>query len=81
MLKDSLLWTKIGRIVARLSERLNIPSDQAFDLFYTSDTCRRLHLQETGLYLYGDLYIVDEVIREIQQGYHREQEHSMAEAM
>ena len=69
MLKDSLLWTKIGRIIARLSERLNIPSEQAFDLFYTSDTCRRLHLQESGLYLYGDLYIVDEVIREIQQGH------------
>lgn len=66
MLQDSLLWTKIGRIVARLSERLNIPADQAFDLFYTSDTCQRLHLPESGLYLYGDLYIVDEVIREIQ---------------
>lgn len=61
---DPLLWTKIGRIVARLSERLNIPSEQAFDLFYTSDTCQRLHQEESGLYLYSDLYIVDEYMRE-----------------
>ena len=66
MLQDSLLWTKIGRIVARLSEQLNISSEQAFDLFYTSKTCQSLHQPESGLYLYGDLYIVDEVIREMQ---------------
>lgn len=67
MLQDSLLWTKIGRIIARLSEQLTISPEQAFDLFYTSDTCQSLHQQETGLYLYGDLYIVDEVIKEMQR--------------
>ncbi len=66
MLQDSLLWTKIGRIIVRLSERLDIPVEQAFDLFYSSETCKRLHQSETGLYLYGDLYIVDEMIRELQ---------------
>lgn len=66
MLQDSLFWTKIGRIVVRLSERLNVSPEQAFDIFYNSQTCSRLHQSETGLYLYGDLYIVDEVVREIQ---------------
>jgi hypothetical protein len=28
--------------------------------------CRRFHDPDTGLYLYGDLYVVDEVIRELQ---------------
>lgn len=66
MLQDSLLWTKIGRIIARLSERLNVSPEQAFDIFYNSDTCNRLHQPESGLYLYGDLYVVDEVVRELQ---------------
>lgn len=66
MLQDSLLWTKIGRIVARLSERLNVSSERAFDIFYSSDTCQQLHQPATGLYLYSDLYIVDEVVRELQ---------------
>lgn len=66
MLNDALLWTKIGRITARLSETLNISPERAFDLFYTSDTCERLHKKESGLYLYGDLYIVDEFMIEMQ---------------
>lgn len=36
------------------------------DIFYESDTCERFHNPDTGLYLYGDLYIVDEVMHELQ---------------
>lgn len=36
----------------------------AFDIFYESDTCQRFHDPATGLYLFGDLYVVDEVMRE-----------------
>ena len=35
------------------------------DIFYTSRTNERLHDEHTGLYLMSDLYIVDEVIREL----------------
>lgn len=66
MLRDTVFWTKMGRIIVRLSERLNVSPEVAFDIFYESDTCRRLHNPDTGLYLYGDLYIVDEVMRELQ---------------
>lgn len=66
MLRDTVFWTKIGKIVVRLAERLNIPPKEAFDIFYESDTCSRFHNPDTGLYLYSDLYIVDEVIRELQ---------------
>lgn len=66
MLSDLLMWNKIGRIVTLLSERLDITPERALDLFYTSKTNERLHDPLTLLYTFGDLYIVDEVIREIQ---------------
>lgn len=65
MLNDLNMWNKIGRIVMRLSERLDINIEKAFDLFYTSQTCKNLHNPEMGLYLLGDNCIVDELIDEI----------------
>lgn len=67
MISDLLLWNKIGRIVTLLAERLNISSERALDLFYTSKTCEQLHDPTTLLYTFSDLYIVDDVIREIQK--------------
>lgn len=66
MLNDLLLWNKIGRIVTLLSKQLGVSGEQALDIFYMSKTCERLHDPETKLYLFGDLYIVDDVIRELQ---------------
>ena len=43
MLSDLLLWNRIGRIVTPLAERMEIPSERALDLFYTSKACERLH--------------------------------------
>ena len=43
MLSDLLMWNKIGRIVTILSDRLDISSERALDVFYTSKTCERLH--------------------------------------
>ena len=73
MLSDLLMWNKIGRIVTLLSERLDITPEHALDLFYTSQTNKRFHDPSTLLYTFGDLYIVDEVVREIQiqQKYHK----------
>ena len=65
MLNDALLWTKIGRIVARLSERLDIAPEEAFNLFYKSETNSRLHNPKDYLYLMSDLYVVDEVMKEL----------------
>ncbi len=33
-------------------------------LFYERQTCADLHDRSTGLYLYGDLYVADEYMRE-----------------
>lgn len=38
MLSDLLMWNKIGRIVTLLAERLNVTSERALDIFYTSKT-------------------------------------------
>lgn len=54
-------------LAVRLSERLNVSPEDAFDIFYESDTCRRFHDPATGLYLFSDLYVVDEVMRELQE--------------
>lgn len=66
MLNRILLWNKMARIVMDISERLNITPERALTVFYESNTCRLLRNPDTGLYLYGDLYIVEEVIRELQ---------------
>lgn len=66
MLSDLLMWNKIGRIVTLLAERLEVNSERALDIFYTSRTNERLHDEKTGLYLMSDLYIVDDIILELQ---------------
>ena len=66
MLNDILLWNKIGRIITQISIKFKIEPEQAFDLFYQSKTCERLHDPHDYLYLMGDLYIVDELKLELQ---------------
>ena len=34
VVKDIIQWQRIGCIVVRLSERLNISPEEAFDVFY-----------------------------------------------
>lgn len=64
--RDIIRWGRIGCIVVNMSERFQISLLDALDLFYQSNTCRRFHDEKTGLYLYGDNYIVDELVREYQ---------------
>lgn len=66
MLSDLLMWNKIGRIVTLLSDRLNITPELALDVFYTSKTNELLHDPTTLLYTFSDLYIVEDVVRELQ---------------
>ena len=52
-----------------LSRRLDITPTEALKRFYDSQTCADLHNRNTGLYLYGDLYVADEYMREISNQY------------
>lgn len=65
MLSDILLWNKIGRIVTQIAKRLKIEPERAFNLFYESKTCERLHDSEDYLYMMSDLYVVDELLLEL----------------
>ena len=59
---------RIGAISVELAKRLNIEPVKALQLFYESQTCADLHDKSTGLYLYGDLYVADEFMREKGEG-------------
>ena len=60
-IRKIILYSRIGCIVVKISELFRISLTEALDVFYRSDTCRRFHDEKTGLYLYGDLYIIDEL--------------------
>ncbi len=62
--RQILLWQQIGCTVVALAEKLGISYKRALDMFYASDTCRRLHDERTGLYLFSHLYLADEVAME-----------------
>ena len=62
-----IMSNRIGVIAVELSKRLNIEPVRALQLFYESNTCADLHDKSTGLYLYGDLYVADEFMREMQE--------------
>lgn len=64
VIQEIIMSNRIGAIAEELSKRLNIEPVKALQLFYESQTCANLHDKSTGLYLYGDLYVADEFMRE-----------------
>ncbi len=56
---------RIGLIVCELAKRLGVKPTEALRRFYRSETCRQFHDRRSGLYLYGELYIVEEYMIEI----------------
>lgn len=56
---------RIGMIVCEIAKRLGISASEALRRFYRSNTCRNFHDRSTGMYLQGDLYVVDEFLSEI----------------
>ncbi|MEG1615793.1 MAG: hypothetical protein RR202_00035 [Bacteroidales bacterium] len=63
-IQEMIISNRIGQISAELAKRLNIDPERALELFYASKTCADLHDKGTGLYLYGNLYVADEFMRE-----------------
>ena len=64
IIQEIIMSNRIGAISVELAKRLNIDPVRALQLFYESQTCADLHDNSTGLYLYGDLYVADEFMRE-----------------
>ena len=63
--RNIIRWQRIGCIVVKISETLGISLKEALDMFYRSETCRRFHDEETGLYLQGNLYVLNDFLAEI----------------
>ena len=63
--RNIIRWQRISCIVVKISETLNVSLKEALDLFYRSETCRRFHDEETGLYLQGNLYVLNDFLAEI----------------
>ena len=63
--RNIIRWQRIGCIVVKISETMSISLKEALDLFYKSETCRRFHDEETGLYLQGNLYVLNDFLAEI----------------
>ncbi len=66
VIQEIIMSNRIGAISVILAERLGITDIQALKLFYESRTCAHLRDKSTGLYLYGDHYIADEYMREME---------------
>jgi hypothetical protein len=54
-------------MVPIIADKLHVSIERAFDLFYTSQTCARFHDESSGLYLYGELYIIDDLMLELRE--------------
>ena len=63
---DTVMQGKYRGVIELLASRLRISTDKALDLFYNSDTYKCLTLRNGDLLLKSDLYILDEIIRELQ---------------
>lgn len=56
---------RIGMIVCEIARRLGVSTSEALKKFYRSSTCRDFHDRSTGMYLQGDLYVVEEFLSEV----------------
>ncbi len=65
IVQEIIMSNRIGAIAVELAKRLKIEPVRALQLFYESETCAALHDKSSRLYLYGDLYVADEFMREM----------------
>ena len=64
IIQEITISNRIGAISVELAKRLCMEPVKALQIFYESKTCEDLHDKSTGLYLYSDLYVADEFMRE-----------------
>ncbi|MBO7595426.1 MAG: DUF3791 domain-containing protein [Bacteroidales bacterium] len=67
-MRDTVLWRKEANIVMLLSQRLNISPERALDVYYHTRVNKYMSSPEYGLQFMSDLYVVDEIINELQFG-------------
>ena len=60
--RNIIRWQRIGCIVVKISDTLGVSLKEALDMFYRNETCRRFHDEETGLYLQGNQYVLNDFL-------------------
>jgi hypothetical protein len=66
IMRDNVLWRKQASIIMLLANTLQIDSDRALDLYYSTQTAQQLADPAMGLQLMSDQYIVENILSEIQ---------------
>lgn len=64
-MRDTVLWRKQSHIIMLLADKLQIDAEQALDIFYSTKTYQLLSKPESGLRLMSDLYILEDILSEL----------------
>ncbi len=64
-MRDNVLWRKQTSIIFLLAKTLQIDTDRALELYYSTNVSQQLSDPTTGLQLMSDQYIVDNILMEI----------------
>ena len=67
-MRDNVLWRKQTSIIMLLAKTLQIDTEHALDLYYSTQTARHLSNPAYGLHLMSDLYILENILSEIREG-------------
>lgn len=64
-MRDNVLWRKQTNIIILLAKTLQIDTDRALEVYYSTKVSQLLSDPATGLQLMSDQYIVDNILMEI----------------
>lgn len=64
-MRDNVLWRKQTSIIILLAKTLQIDTDRALEVYYSTKVSQLLSDSATGLQLMSDQYIVDNILMEI----------------
>lgn len=64
-MRENVLWRKQTSIIILLAKTLQIDTDRALELYYSTEVSQQLANPATGLQLMSDQYIVDNIIMEL----------------
>lgn len=66
LINPTLLQMKYSRVINLLAKKLEVDVPTAMDLFYRSETYKNLSQRDNHLHNMSDLYLVDELLLELQ---------------
>ena len=65
-MRDNVLWRKQANVIMLLAKALQIETDRALDLYYSTQTAQQLANPAMGLQLMSDQYILENILSELQ---------------